>query len=175
MKHHIRLLFVVTLLSLGNLTALAQTDLPAPVPDDLRAILEVMRSDVNGFKIRALNENMQLTAAEADKFWPIYRQYEKELAVVADKKVALLRESVERLDNRTLDEKAANRLAQEWLKNVQARLDLWKKYQKKVARAVSPVRAVQFLQVEHQMALFIDLNIASEMGPLKAVVQPAKP
>ena len=58
---------------------------------------------------------------------------------------------------------------------MQARLDLWKKYQKKVARALSPARAVQFLQVEHQMSLFIDLNIASEMPALRMVTLPAKP
>jgi lipid-binding SYLF domain-containing protein len=35
------------------------------------------------------------------------------------------------------------------------------------AKAVSPARAAQILQVEHQMALFIDLNIAAEMPALK--------
>jgi hypothetical protein len=49
---------------------------------------------------------------------------------------------------------------------VQDRLSLWKKYQKKISKAVSPMRAAQFLQVEHQMALFIDLSIASEMPVL---------
>jgi hypothetical protein len=43
------------------------------------------------------------------------------------------------------------------------RLALWKKYHQRISRAVSPVRGAQFLQVEHQMALFVDLNIASEM------------
>jgi len=31
-----------------------------------------------------------------------------------------------------------------------------------IREAVSPVRAAQFLQVENQMALFGDINIASE-------------
>ena len=31
-----------------------------------------------------------------------------------------------------------------------------------IREAVSPVRVAQFLQVENQMALFVDINIASE-------------
>jgi hypothetical protein len=53
----------------------------------------------------------------------------------------------------------------------QARLDLWKKYYRKISKAVSPIRAAQFLQVENQMALFVDMSIASKMptiGPVKA-------
>jgi hypothetical protein len=175
MKNILKIVIVATLLACGNWAAFAQTTTASAAPDDLRAVLEALRSDVNGHKIRVLNENLQLTAPEAEKFWPIYRQYEKELAGVSDKKVAVIREFLERCDKGTLDNKAANDLTLRMIKTVQARLDLWKKYQKKVAKAVSPARALQFLQVEHQMALFIDLNIAAEMPALKWVAAPAKP
>ncbi len=143
-------------------------DKAAAEPDDLRAVLEVMRSDVNGFKIRTINQVMAMTAPEAESFWPIYRQYEKELAAVGDRKAALLREFAALRAAGSIDQKTWDGLARRWLKNVQERLDLWKKYQKKISKAVSPMRAAQFLQVEHQMALFIDLSIASEMPVLGA-------
>ncbi len=166
---YLRLLAVA--LPLSGLTAFAQTTPAADQPDNLRAVLEIFRSDVNAFKIRTLNEALQMTGPEAEKFWPIYRQYEKELAAVADQKVALLREFGQRCASGTLDNKAADTMAKNWLENVQARLDLWKKYQKKIAKAVSPARAAQFLQVEHQMALFMDLNIAAEMPALRTVIK----
>ena len=170
--HH---LLLAAVLPLGSLTAFAQTEPTTAEPDNLRAVLEELRSDVNGYKVRVLNQAMQLTGPEAEKFWPVYRQYERELAAVAEKKIALLREFGERCANGTLDNKAANTMAQQWLKNVQARLNLWKKYQKKIAKAVSPARAAQFLQVEHQMALFMDLNIAAEMPALRTVIRTGKP
>jgi hypothetical protein len=171
MKNLIRCLLVAVILPLGSATAFTQPPTTASEPDDLRAVLEMLRSDLNAFKVRALNEALQMTGPEAEKFWPVYRQYEKELATVADKKVALLREFGQRCANGTLDNKAADTMAQQWLKNVQARLDLWKKYQKQIAKAVSPARAAQFLQVEHQMALFMDLNIAAEMPALRTVIK----
>ena len=170
MKNILRYLSLAAVLTLGNVTAFTQTGPKSSDPDDLRAVLETLRSDVNAFKVRTLNQALQLTGPEADKFWPVYRQYEKELAAVADRKVALLREFSEHCLNGTLDDKAADAMSKQWLQNVQDRLNLWKKYQKKLAKAVSPARAAQFLQVEHQIALFMDLNIAAEMPALRAVI-----
>ncbi len=59
-------------------------------------------------------------------------------------------------------------MADQWLTNSQDRLDLWKKYYQKISEAVSPVRGAQFLQIEHQMSLFIDINIASAMPMVTA-------
>ncbi len=171
MRNVLRHLFLATVLPMGVLTAVAQPIPSSAESDDLRAVLEELRSDVNGYKVRVLNQAMQLTGPEAEKFWPVYRQYEQELAKVAEQKIALLHDFYDRAANGTLDNKAADRMAQQWLKNVQARLDLWKKYRKKIAKAVSPARAAQLLQVEHQVALFMDLNIAAEMPALRTVIK----
>ncbi|HOC00550.1 MAG TPA: hypothetical protein PKM43_17605 [Verrucomicrobiota bacterium] len=170
MKTTLHLSLVTAALALGSVASSAQTPADAD-SDDLRAVFETFRSDVNAFKVRTLNQAMQMTGPEAERFWPVYRRYEKELAVVADQKVALLREFAERCATDSLDDAAANSIARRWLKNVQARLDLWKKYQKRITKAVSPARAAQFLQVEHQMALFMDLNIAADMPPLGKVIK----
>jgi len=139
--------------------------------DDARAQLEVLRSDLNTGKIRALNQVMKLTVPEAEKFWPIYRNYEHELAAVGDRKVALVVEFMRYHKAGTLTDQNSQELAARWLQNVQDRLDLWKRYHQQISDAVSPVRAAQFLQVENQMAIFVDLNIASEM-PLVGSSQP---
>jgi hypothetical protein len=164
-------LALTAVVALWGVTGFTQAVSAAGDPDNLRAVLETLRSDVNGYKIRVLNQALELTASEADKFWPIYRQYEQDLARIADKKVALLKEFGARSANGTLDNAAADKMTRQWLANAQGRLNLWKKYQKKIAKAVSPARAAQFLQVEHQMALFMDLNIAEEMPPLRAVIK----
>lgn len=140
--------------------------------DDARAYFEVLRSDFNATKIRTINQAMKLTGPEAEIFWPIYRNYEKELAAVGDEKLTLFREFFTQHKKGTLNDQNAKQMAEKWLKNVQARLDLWKKYHKKISRAVSPMRAAQFLQVENQMALFVDMQIASEM-PQIATAAPA--
>jgi hypothetical protein len=132
-------------------------------PDDARAYLEMLRSDFNATKVRTINQAMQLTGPEAEAFWPIYRQYEKDLAAVGDQKLALIREFMTAHKNGSLTNPSAKSLSERWLKNTQARLDLWNKYYKKISKALSPVRGAQFLQIENQVALFVDMSIASEM------------
>jgi hypothetical protein len=171
MKSTLRYLLIAAVFPLGTVIAPAQPSSDSAAPDNIRAVLETLRSDVNGYKVRVINQAMQLTGPEAEKFWPIYRQYEQELGKVADKKVALIREFSDHCAKGTLDNKAADKIAQQWLNNVQDRLDLWKKYRKTIAKAVSPARAAQFLQVEHQVALFMDLNIAAEMPVLRTVIK----
>jgi len=136
---------------------------PAPEKDDVMMYLDLFRSDVNTAKIRVLNEVMGLTAAEAGKFWPIYQRYEKELAAVGERKLELIHDFGKLHYSGTLTEQDAARIADGWLKVTQQRLDLWKKYHREISKAVSPIRGAQFLQVENQTAIFIDLNIAAEM------------
>ena len=167
--HYFLALLAATLFLNGCATSNEkQTNL---TPDDARAYFEVLRSDFNGGKIRVLNQVMKLTVAEADKFWPIYRNYEKEIAAVGDRKLALIQEFMRHHKAGTLTDQNSQAMAAQWLQNVQDRLDLWKKYHHQISAAVSPIRAAQFLQAEHQIALFVDIQIASEMPVVGTAVE----
>ena len=145
----------------------AQTT-PAMDEVNLQAILDLMRSDTNPFKIRTLNQAMALTGPEAEKFWPIYQQYEEELGTISKRGMAFVREFLELQVSGAKDQKRWNALARKWVKLKADRLTLWAKYQKKISKTVSAYRAAQFLQVEHQRGLFIDLSLASEMPVISA-------
>lgn len=137
-------------------------------PDNLEQILAAFRTDLNASKVATLNRVMKMTPEEAAKFWPIYQRYEKELTAVGDRRVALIREFVTLSNAGKLNDSNAATLSAEWLQGEQDRLDLWKKYNKEISAAVSPIRAAQFLQVEHQIALLVDINIASAMPQVGA-------
>ena len=141
---------------------------PAPKTDDARAYVEKLRTDTNATKIKLLNDVMQLTADEARKFWPVYREYEAEQSGVAERKVRLIQEFFTLHRDGKMTNESAKKLAPQWLQVAQDRLDLWKKYHAKISTAVSPLRAAQFLQVENQLAIFVDFGIASEMPSLGA-------
>jgi hypothetical protein len=141
---------------------------PAPpvFTDDTRAYFETLRSQFNTNKIATYNEVLKLTPAEADKFWPLYRAYEKENAGIGDRKLELLRVFFKDYQAGEFNDAKAKVLAEKFLRNLEERTKLWKKYHKKISKAVSPMRAAQFLQIEYQLAIFIDLAIASDMPGL---------
>lgn len=149
--------------ALGAATLAAPGEQKTSGSDDVRAYLEILRSDFNTSKIATINEVMRLTGPEAEKFWPVYRKYEQDLAAVGDRKLALIERFGELHFGGRLDDRAARELAEAWLENTQQRLNLWKKYHREISRAVSPMRGAQFLQIENQLALFVDMAVASEM------------
>jgi hypothetical protein len=63
-----------------------------PESDDFIALL---RKNVRTQKKQIIAENLELTEAEAQTFWPVYDQYAAELAKIYDTEIALLKDYAE--------------------------------------------------------------------------------
>lgn|SRR5262245_9755954 len=135
----------------------------AEVDDNIYNYLQVLRSDFNSAKVDVVNKIMKLSEADAKKFWPLYREYEQELGNLAVTRTELIAEFVKTHQDGTFDNTKARDIAKRWFKGQRARLDLLEKFHGRIEKALSPVQAGQFLQIENQIALFIDMAIASEM------------
>ena len=83
---------------------------------NLRAYAELLRSDLRAQKVAIITEVMQFTEAEDAAFWPVYREYEADLAKINDDRIALITEyslSYEALTDATADRLAQSALALE--------------------------------------------------------------
>ena len=128
---------------------------------NLRAYVELLRSDLRSQKVAIITEMMQFTEAEDAKFWPVYRQYETELAKINDDRIALVTEYADRYG--ALTDTDADRLALKAL-DVEARRQALKaRYYDRFKSVLSPKTAARFLQVENQILLILDLQIAASL------------
>jgi hypothetical protein len=135
-------------------------------PDDtreanLRAYVELLRSDLRSQRIAIITELMQFTEAEDTKFWPVYREYETELAKVNDERIALIKEYAANYEK--LTDEVADRLARGALDVEGRRNGLKARYYDRFKSALSPKAAARFLQIENQMLLILDLQIAASL------------
>jgi Spy/CpxP family protein refolding chaperone len=135
----------------------------AEVNDNIYNYLQLLRSDMNSLKVELVNSIMKLSEEDAKKFWPIYRDYENELGKEAINRTELVTEFVQSHQDGSFDNAKAKDMARRWFKSQRTRLDLLEKYYGKIEMALTPVQAGQFLQIENQLGLFIDVTIASEM------------
>ncbi len=135
----------------------------ADVNDNIHNYLQLLRSDVNSLKVELVNAIMKLSEEDAKTFWPIYRDYENELGKQAINRAELVAEFVKSHQGGTFDNVKAKDIAKRWFNSQRARLDLLEKYHAKIEKALSSIQAGQFLQIENQLGLFIDIAIASEM------------
>jgi hypothetical protein len=129
------------------------------------AYIELLRSDVKTKKVAIITEVIQFTNEEANAFWPIYREYDLELAKIGDARIALIKDYAQHYETMT-DEKAKE-LVQRALKLEGKRTKLKRKYFRRFDKALSSKTVAKFFQLENQINLLIDLQIASELPLIK--------
>src|SRR6185436_11578573 len=118
-------------------------------------------SDLRAQKVAIITELMGFTAAEDEKFWPVYREYETELAKINDDRLALIKEYAATYES--LTDEVADRLARGAL-DVEGRRNALKvRYYDRFKSVLSPKVAARFLQVEQQILLILDLQIAASL------------
>jgi hypothetical protein len=128
---------------------------------NLSAYAELIRSDVRMQKVAIITEVMGFTEAEDKAFWPIYREYDAQMLKLGDERVALIAEYAR--NYATLTDAAAEKLAAKAIDLEARRQALKAKCYEDVKKALSPRTALRFLQVEHQLQLLIDLQIAAAL------------
>ena len=104
---------------------------------------------------------MEFTEAEDAKFWPIYREYETELAKINDERLAMIKRYATVYN--ALTDADADKLALSALDLEGRRHTLTETYYKRLKTALSATTAARFLQVEHQILLLLDLQIAASL------------
>jgi hypothetical protein len=128
---------------------------------NLQAYIDLLRKDIRQQKAEIMGAVMVLSADDAAKFWPIYSDYDSQLTKLNDQRVENIKEYA-RTYNQMTDEKA-DELIQKSLANQKLRAELLAKTYDRVKQAVGAITAARFAQVEHQLLLIIDLQIASSL------------
>jgi hypothetical protein len=128
---------------------------------NLRAYVELLRSDLRSQKIAIITELMDFTEAEDAKFWPVYREYETQLAKINDDRLALIKEYA--ANYQKLTDEVADRLARGALEAEGRRNALKARYYDRFKSVLSPKAAARLLQVENQILLILDLQIAASL------------
>src|SRR5580698_2763263 len=101
---------------------------------NIQEYIELLRSDVRQQKAEMMGAVMQLGAADAATFWPIYSEYDTELTKLNDLKVANIQEYSRTYSDMT-DEKA-DELIQNALAYEKERSELLAKYYDRVKQAL---------------------------------------
>ncbi len=133
---------------------------------NLTAYAELLRSDVRAQKVSIITQVMDFTEAEDTAFWPIYREYDVEMSKLGDERVALIAEYAKEYEK--LTDALADKLATKALDLEARRQAVKAKCFERVKTALSPRKALRFLQVEHQLLLLIDLQISASLPVVKS-------
>jgi hypothetical protein len=150
---------------------IAQTDEPTPKTESkpelgtLRAIMELARADIRTQKSFILAQNLPLTDSEAEAFWPLQREYDFEFTKLLDRRYAAIIQFAKQYGSMT--DPQAITLAKASFDIESERTGLKKEYFEKFCKVVPALKAARFFQIENQLNLVLDLQVAASLPLLK--------
>jgi hypothetical protein len=127
--------------------------------------LEYLRTDLADQKREIIAETMELTIEQSEIFWPIYTEYDLELYELSGERLKLVKDYAENYYN--LNDEVAARLASKKHELDSKRTDLLWKYYNKLKTELNPIDAAMFYQVESQLLMLIDVQVAGEIPIIK--------
>ncbi len=120
--------------------------------------IQLLKSNIRSQKKQIVAANMDLTDAEAEKFWPVYDRYAADVAKVYDTKIALFQEYLETSETMSGDqaESYLRRRAAVEQDMMQVRL----KYLPEFRKVLSGRETALFYQIDWRLDLMINLQLA---------------
>jgi len=133
---------------------------------DIDQDVQMLRQDIRSNKKQIIAANLQLTDADATKFWPVYDQYVAELTKINDEKYALIKEYAAAWGNIKDDQALSltNRVLAVEAKVTQLRI----KYVPIFSKVVAGSKVATFFQIERWLQSLIDLQVSAALPVVQA-------
>ena len=119
--------------------------------------VDLLRKDVRSQKKQIIAENMELSDAEAQKFWPVYDQYAAELSRIYDVKIALLKDYTDNYSSMTGEQ--AESYIRKRAEVEQSMMQLRLKYMPAFRKVLSGRETALFYQLDWRLGLAIDVEL----------------
>jgi hypothetical protein len=121
----------------------------------------LLRQDLRSGKKQAIAASLQLSDAEAIKFWPVYDQYSAEMSKLVDQRYALIKEYANGFG--TLTDNQALRLMKRSLSLDEQVAQLRSKYVTIVNQVLPGTKTATFFQIDRYLNTLIDLKVSGSI------------
>jgi hypothetical protein len=142
-----------------------ETDVPpAQTPTqkaNIEGYRELLQENVPDQKEQLIGATLQLSAADADKFWPIYAQYETDLSALNAQAAKATSDFVSGSGH--MNDQSADEVVHALTQYETQRAALMDKYYGRVKQAVGADTAARFYEVESQLVSLTDLQRNSSL------------
>ncbi|HEY6990096.1 MAG TPA: hypothetical protein VH369_17000 [Bryobacteraceae bacterium] len=123
--------------------------------------IQLLRQDIRSNKKQLVAANLNLTEAEATKFWPVYDQYTADFAKINDEKVALIKEYADSWGKMSDDQ--ALSLTNRALAVEKTVADLRIRYVPIFSKVIAGTKLATFFQIDHRIQALIDIQLSSQL------------
>jgi len=123
--------------------------------------LALLKQDVQSERKQIVAANLQLTDAEAVKFWPIYDKYAADLSKVNDTRLGLVKEYANAYPNVT--DTLAQSLVEKWLQTDEGEAQLRARYMSMLQKVLPGKKMARFFQIDRRLGILINVQVTSQI------------
>ncbi len=123
--------------------------------------IELTRANIQNRRQEIVQQIMELTPTESEKFWPVYRDYRNEIARVSDQRVELIEKFVNQ--TATMSDEQSEKLLHQWFSLREQQIGVQKKYAGKFRKLLPGAKVVRFYQTENLLDTIVSANIQASM------------
>lgn len=103
---------------------------------------------LNSYKIGFFTKKLNLTAGEAEKFWPVYNEFQKQKNLIQLEKVNLIRNFNQ--NENTLNDNQLTEIGDKLIAVIVQESSLAITFHKKLKEVLPPANVIRFYQAENQ-------------------------
>lgn len=103
---------------------------------------------LNAFKIGFFTKKLNLTSQEAEKFWPVYNEYQKQKDMIQQDKRSLIRDFIQ--TESTLNDNQLTEIGDKFVGYISQESSLAITFHKNLKEVLPPAKVIRFYQAENQ-------------------------
>ena len=123
--------------------------------------MQMLRDKLRADKKLVVATNMELTESEAQGFWPLYDQYQKDLHQINQRIANVLESYAADLQRKSLTDEKAKQLIAEAVAIGQAEAQLKSTYAPQFSKVLPVKKVMRYLQIENKISAVVKYDIAS--------------
>ena len=123
--------------------------------------LALLKEDVQSQRKQIVAANLQLSDAEAVKFWPVYDKYIAELSKINDTRLTLIKQYADAYPN--VPDAEAQSLVGKWLQTDEDVAQLRSRYMAILLRILPGKTMARFFQIDRRLGILIDVQVTSQI------------
>lgn len=151
----------IVLVLAASLPVAVHAQTTASEADPVTAALEVGRGVLNAERQAVIAEALPLTREEAEQFWPVYREYHQEGEQIMGRRLALIRQFADNYDR--MDDKLAESLIKDVLKNDEAETKLKQKYLRRFQKVLPADKLLTYYQLENKIDSYVRARLVDQV------------
>ena len=123
--------------------------------------MEIIHEKLKADKKLIVAKYMELTESEANNFWPVYDEYQKDLQRSNERLRNLLESYATDYRNKSLSDEKTKKLLDEWVALEQDEGKRRSAFAPKVLQALPAKKAARYLQIENEYRILLRYDLAT--------------